>query len=403
MLVHAQPGTIATIAGNGEPAYAGDGGQAVSASLNEPKHLALDGSGHLYIADSENHVIRKLDLHTGLITTIAGCAGDAAPPEDREQMASVASSATADEDPFGEPTDKTEEKFAQLADISGTVRFVAGTSPTVGRCCGDGGPATRATLNFPSAVAVDQTGNLYIADMMNHRIRKVDAMTGIITTLAGTGQHRCSGDGGPAVSATLNEPAAVVVDDKGHLYIADQSNNRVRMVDLDTGVITTVAGSGQAGYTGDGMPASQAGLSGPSGLALGVDGVLYIADTFNGRIRMIDLTTGLIEAVAGDGRDYRYQSLDDEESTTMSRPYGIAADREGNLLITDTDSHLIRRWEKRKKIIARLAGNGLAQFSGDGGPAQASSLNYPFGVAVDSQGNVYIADTFNHRVRKITA
>lgn len=131
--------------------------------------------------------------------------------------------------------------------------------------------------------------------------------------------------------------------------------------------------------------------------------MLYIADTFNGRIRMIDLTTGLIEAVAGDGRDYRYQSLDDEESTTMSRPYGIAADREGNLLITDTDSHLIRRWEKRKKIIARLAGNGLAQFSGDGGPAQASSLNYPFGVAVDSQGNVYIADTFNHRVRKITA
>ncbi|MDA2912171.1 hypothetical protein MYX04_14725, partial [Nitrospiraceae bacterium AH_259_D15_M11_P09] len=158
-------------------------------------------------------------------------------------------------------------------------------SPTAGRCCGDGGPATRSTLNFPSAVAVDQTGNLYIADMMNHRIRKVDAMTGIITTLAGTGQHRCSGDGGPAVSATLNEPAAVVVDDKGHLYIADQSNNRVRMVDLHTGMITTVAGSGQAGYTGDGMPASQAGLSGPSGLALGVDGMLYVADTFNGRIR----------------------------------------------------------------------------------------------------------------------
>lgn len=399
MLAGAKSGTIGTVAGTGEPGHAGDGGAAVLACLNEPKSLAV-GRGCLYIADSENHVIRKVDLVNGLISTVAGRpdATLAAPAD-----AAAADEAPFDDDPLGGPSQAMPEKFAQLGDLSGTVRFVVGAAPKAGRCEGDGGPATKATLNFPSAVALDRQGNLYIADMMNHRVRRVDAQTGIITTVAGTGQHRCSGDGGLATAASLNEPSALVVDDYGHLYIADQSNNRVRRVDAVTGVITTIAGTGQAAYTGDGGPATDSGLAGPSGLALGPDGMLYVADTFNGRIRMIDLSTGLISTVAGDGGEYRYQGHPQEFSTSLSRPYGIALDREGHILVTDSDSHLIRRWDRRKKIIMLVAGNGLARFHGDGGPPQESSLNYPFGVAVDETGNIYIADTFNHRIRVIAA
>jgi len=308
-----------------------------------------------------------------------------------------------EEDPLGGPSQATQEKFAQLADLSGTVRFVVGAPTTGGRFHGDGGPASSATLNFPSAVAVDERGNLYIADTMNYRVRKVDAVTGIISTVAGTGQRRFSGDGGPAVVAALNEPVALAVDGKGHLYIADQSNNRVRMVDLDTEVITTVAGTGEATYSGDGMRSSEAALAGPSGLAVGPDGTLYIADTFNGRIRAVDPETGVIRTVAGDGGEYRYFSQPNEFSASLSRPYGITLDQAGNILITDSDSHLIRRWDRRKKIVSRVAGSGVPQFGGDSGPPQESSLNYPFGVAVDQGGNIYIADTFNHRVRLIAA
>jgi DNA-binding beta-propeller fold protein YncE len=160
---------------------------------------------------------------------------------------------------------------------------------------------------------------------------------------------------------------------------------------------------GETGYTGDGMPAAEAGLSGPSGLAIGPDGGLYVADTFSGRIRRIDPETGLIGTVAGDGGEYRFSGLPNEFSTSLSRPYGIALDGAGNLLITDSDSHLIRRWDRKKKIITRLAGIGRAQFGGDGGDPLHGSLNYPFGVVVDGAGNVYIADTFNHRIRMIAA
>jgi sugar lactone lactonase YvrE len=393
-----QPGTIATIAGNGEPGHAGDNGLAIEACLNEPKSLALFGDRLLYIADAENHAIRRVDLASGVITTVAGQPERGNGPGGPARVQAPAE----DEDPFADPPAGKAENFVQLSDVSGTVRYVVGAVKS-GRFGGDGGPAVQATLNFPGAVAVDRQGNLYIADTMNHRVRKVDAASGVIATIAGTGQHRCSGDGGPATTAALNEPAALAVDDRGNLYIADQSNNRVRKVDVSTGIITTVAGTGETGYTGDGMPATEAGVSGPSGLALGPDGELYIADTFSGRIRRVDPTTGIISTVAGDGGEYRFSGLPNEFSTSLSRPYGIALDRAGNLLITDSDSHLIRRWDRKKKIITRMAGNGQAQFGGDGGDPLAGSLNYPFGVVVDGAGNVYIADTFNHRVRMIAA
>lgn len=403
MLIQAASGTIVTIGGTGEPGFAGDGGPAIEACLNEPKSLTLDDAGRLFIADSENHVIRRVDLETGLISTVAGRAPGTSSHEISLDVSERGSGEAAEEDLLEDPTATTSKPFVQLADLSGTVRFVAGTAPRGGRFQGDGGPAREATCNFPTAVAVDEDGNLYVADTMNHRVRKVDGKTGLITTIAGTGQHRCSGDGGPAVAAALNEPSALVVDRKDQLYIADQSNHRVRKVDLATGNITTVAGTGEAGYTGDGGLAAEAGLAGPSGLALGQDGALYIADTFNGRIRRVDPVSGVISTVAGDGGEFRYQGQPHEFSTSLSRPYSIALDRDGHLLITDSDSHLIRRWDCRQKIIVLVAGNGLAQFAGDGGPAHACSLNYPFGVAIDRRGNLYIADTFNHRIRCIAA
>jgi sugar lactone lactonase YvrE len=389
-------GMIGTVVGTGEPGYSGDGGPAMQAALHEPKCVVHLQRGRLYIADAENHLIRMVDLATGLISTVAGC------PAFIGATTAPVEPAPSSDQPAGDPLGESigAEKFAQLSDLSGTVRFVTGSGPGKSRFAGDGARALEASLNFPSSVVVDSDQNLYIADTMNHRIRKVDGKTGIMTTIAGTGKARYSGDEGLALTAALNEPVALAIDG-GALYIADQSNNRVRRLDLATSRISTVAGTGDAGYSGDGSPAIAAALAGPSGLAIR-DETLYIADTFNGRIRAVDLQTGVIRTVAGDGGEYRYQAANDF-STSLSRPYGIALDLQGNVLITDSDNHLIRRWDTRRKIITTLAGNGVAQFSGDGGPASAGSLNYPFGVAVDGEGNVYIADTFNHRIRMIGA
>ncbi len=396
-----QSGIIETLAGNGEPGYAGDGGPAGAASLNEPKGLCVDQEGNLYIADSENHVVRRVDRATGVITTVAGICS-AGPTGPVEPEPPVAAQTEEDEDPFADVSGDSTKAYTQVTDLSGTVRYVTGGRLAVEHESGDGGPARRARLNFPSAVAVDRAGNLYIADTMNHRVRKVDTATGLITNVAGTGQARYSGDGGPAVQAAINEPTGLAVCDDA-LYIADQSNNRVRRVDLATGVITTIAGDGTAAYSGDQVPAVQASLSGPSGVAVGGDGLLYVADTFNSRIRSVDPTTGQIATVTGDGGPYRYQGPDEPRSSSLSRPAGIAVGHEGSIYMTDSDSHLIRVWDGHTKTIRRLSGTGVAQFGGDGGDALAGSLSYPFGVAVDAAGTVYVADTFNHRIRVLTA
>lgn len=398
MTVSAKSRTISTLAGNGEPGFSGDGGPATAACLNEPKNLGVDQFGNLYIADSENHVVRKVERATGRITTIAGVVLAASP-----ENASVTGSAvedTGEEDPLTDSSTSQSQSFTQLADLSGTVRYVV-NGALAKRFQGDGGLASKAVLNFPTAVAVDAVGHVYIADTMNHRVRRVDAATGMMTTIAGHGQARYSGDGGPAVSAALNEPTALVVDASGHLYIADQSNNRVRVVDLTTGVIDTVAGNGVATYNGDGLPAVEASLAGPSGLAVGLRGELYVADTFNSRIRMIDRQTGLISTVVGDGGEYRYQDQGDRPSTSLSRPYGIAVDGEGHIFVTDSDSHLVRKWDREQKSIMRVAGIGRAGFGGDGGPAEDASLSYPFGIAIDRDGALLVADTFNHRIRAV--
>ena len=392
-------GLIQTVSGTGVPSWSGDGAEALAACLNEPKSLILDTEGNLFIADSENHVVRKIDRKTQCIRTVAGRIQGIDSGAKTVSLAPVAEGV--DGDPFAESGTVDSHAFTQQTDLRGTVRYVVtGTAPAK-RFSGDGGPADQALLNFPTAVVVDRAGHLYIADTLNHRVRRVDAATGVITTVAGLGQPRCLGDGGLAVDAGLNEPAALAVSNGGVLYIADQSNNRVRAVDLATGVIRTVAGTGTAAYNGDGVAATETGLAGPGGLTVGSDGTLFIADSFNGRIRAVDPITGIIRTVVGDGGEYKYQGPDEPPSRSLSRPSGIALDEEGNLYFTDSDNHLVRRWDRITGGIDRIAGVGVASYGGDEGAALEASLNYPFGIIMDRAGHLLVADTFNHRICEI--
>jgi sugar lactone lactonase YvrE len=393
-------GLIRTVAGIGAPGWSGDGAGALAACLNEPKSLTLDTEGNIIIADSENHVVRKIDWKTGCIKTVAGCLQRI--ESDQKAVSPTPTVEEAEDDPLAEIGRVDLHAVNQETDLSGTVRYIATGLPLVSRFSGDGAPADQAQLNFPTAVAVDRAGDLYIADTLNHRVRRVDAETGVITTVAGIGRPRYSGDGGAAVDAGLNEPAALAVSKDGVLYIADQSNNRVRALDLATGVIRTVAGTGVAAYNGDGIAATETGLAGPSGLALADDGTLFIADSFNARVRAVDPVTGLIRTIVGDGAEYKYQGPDEPPNRSLSRPSGIALDEQGNIFLTDSDNHLVRRWDRITGGIERIAGVGRASYGGDEGAALEAGLSYPFGIVVDRAGHVLVADTFNHRIREMT-
>ncbi|MFI5112212.1 MAG: choice-of-anchor D domain-containing protein [Terriglobales bacterium] len=283
-------------------------------------------------------------------------------------------------------------------DTSGTITTVAGGGsgcPGQTDSVGDGCPATSAALNDPAGVAVDSAGNLYIAEE-NNRIRKVDA-SGTITTVAGNGTAGYSGDGGPATSAKLSYPYGVAVDRAGNLYIADVYNNRVRKVDA-SGIITTVAGNGTGGYSGDGGPAISAELY-PQGVAVDSAGNLYIGDS-NNLIRKVD-ASGVITTVAGNGTPGYSGDNGPATSAQLYDPYGVAVDSAGNLYIADQRNQRIRKVDA-SGTITTVAGDGTEGYGGDNGPATSAELDYPHGVAVDSAGNLYIADAFNNRIRKVT-
>ena len=265
---------------------------------------------------------------------------------------------------------------------------------------GDGGAATAAQFLFPNGVATDAAGNLYIADFGNHRIRKVSA-NGIITTIAGTGTYGFSGDGGVATSAQLYEPSGVATDAAGNLYIADFGNNRIRKVS-DNGIITTIAGTGTSGFSGDGGVATSAELNFPIGVATDAAGNLYIADTGNNRIRKVS-AKGIITTIAGTGT---YGFTGDggvATSAELYEPNLVATDAAGNLYIADSCNNRIRKVSDNG-IITTIAGTGVfGKFSGDGGGATSAHLYEPISVATDAAGNLYIADTFNKRIRKVSA
>lgn len=366
-------GSIYTIAGCGRIGFEGDSGDAKLARLNEPKGLAIGVGGSFYIADSENGLIRLVNSE-GNISTIAGSL-ESDSKEEKEN------------EPCGSENKR----------VLASVPRKAGMGEDL---IGDGNVSTSAKLSFPSAIAPDQNGNLYISDTYNHRIRKLDIKNGIISTVVGNGRDGFKGDKGPATEASLSEPTGIVLDQEGNIYIADLRNNKIRKVEKATGIINTFAGNGDDFFTGDDAPAVDAALSGPGGLAIDKKGNIYIADTFNNCIRMVDAKTGIISTVAGDGDRYKYNQMG-TSTKSLSRPYSIAIDSEGNIYTTDSDNHLIRRIDKKSGEITNIAGNGKIGISPDGTPSNEAMLNYPFGLAIDSDNNIYVADTFNHRIRKI--
>ncbi len=288
--------------------------------------------------------------------------------------------------------------FAQAPVISlspgGTIHTVAGTGQAA--FSGDNAAATSATLALPFGMTADGSGNIFIADTNNHRVRRIDT-SGNITTVAGNGQQGFTGDGGPATSAALNQPSAVALDAADNLYIADSSNHRIRKV--SNGTITTLAGNGTAGFSGDSGAATSAALNFPQGVAVDAAGDVYIADTKNHRIRKV--TSGTISTIAGNGDQNFAGDNGPAINASLDTPSAVVVDASGNVFVADTENHRIRK--VAGGTITTLAGNGSAAYTGDGGPATSAALAYPLGVAADGSGSVFIADSDNNVIRRVSA
>jgi trimeric autotransporter adhesin len=399
-------GVLTVVAGNGNAGLSGDGGTAGSASLNYPHAVTVDPLGSIYIADTYNNLIRQVSNFipsvSGTIATFAGngagaFAGDGGPAPGGQFPQPFGASLNS---PQGVATDSKGNLY--IADtLNNRIRMVSGgtISTFAGNGApefsGDGGLATAASLNQPMGVAVDAAGNVYIADTGNNRIRMVTK--GTIATLAGDGVPGFS-NGVSATTAALQFPQGVAVDSKGNVFIADTANNCIR--EVSGGTIATVAGttSPTPGFSGDGGPATSASLSSPQGVAVDSGGNVYIADTGNGRIRKV--SGGTIATIAGSG-SFRFSGDGNPaNAATLSDPQRVAVDSQGNVYIADTGNNRVRRVSGG--TIATVAGNGNQGFSGDTGLATAASLNSPLGLTVDSSGNLYIADTGNNRVRMVT-
>jgi sugar lactone lactonase YvrE len=339
--------TITTVVGNGVAGFSGDNGPALNAELNLPQGLVVDLVGNLYIADSFNGRVRRVDRITGRIRTVAG---------------------------------------------NGDPGFD-----------GDGGPATAAQLGSPVALALDLAGNLYICQT-GGRIRRVSALTGIITTVAGGGTQ--TGENIPATQAQLTGPHGVAVDTNGDLYIADSNASRVRRVDHDSGRIVTVAGTGSLGDSGDGGPAVQATLDVPASLAFDSSGNLYIGEIFGSRVRRIDRRTGVITTFAGTGSAGFSGDGGPATQAQFSALVALAFDPLGNLYIADSSNERIRRVDGQTHIVTTIAGSGphgsgIGGFGGDGGPANQALLNAPSGLAFSVSQGLLISDQNNNRVRLV--
>ena len=341
----AQTNVISTVAGTGSAGYSGDGGPATNAQLNAPFGVAVDASGNLYIAEWSNHRVRKVDA-SGVITTIAGIG--------------------------------------------------------VGGFGGDGGPATQAAVNSPEGVAVDAAGNIYIADSFNNRVRKIDT-SGVITTIAGTGAPRYTGEG-DATQVGLNDPSGVAADNNGNLYIADNSSHRIRKLVLATGTISTFAGTGVGGFSGDGGPATAAQLYNPTHLTVDRAGNVYIADYTNNRVRKVNVATGIITTVAGTatfgGQGAYAGDGGPATSAQFNKVSGVAIDPAGNLYIVDAQNKRVRKVNGNTGIVTTIAGGGK---NGDGCNSETAALGFPLDVALTPSGsNLFVDDYADNRIRMIT-
>ncbi len=341
------PGTIQTVAGDSQWIYRGDGQPATASPIFLPFGIAVDGGGNLFIADSNNNRIRRVDAHSGLMSTYAGNGN-------------------------------------------------AGAS-------GDGGAATSASVNQPTSIVIDGAGNLYFTDSANHAVRRVDAGSGIITTVAGRlGIQGYTGDGGAATSALLNTPDGLALDSSGVLYVADSGNNVVRRVDPVTGRITGFAGNHVAAYLGDGGPATSASLSAPWSITVSPIGEVYIADQSNHAIRKVALN-GTIATVIGNGTSGFSGDGGPGSGATLNSPASVAIDVAGNLYIADSGNNRVRKVNASTGIISTVVGNSTESFSGDGGPADQAGLYGPYALVLDGAGDLLISDVFHNRIREISS
>ena len=391
-------GIITTVAGNWMCGYSGDGGPATAAELFYSAGVAVDSAGDLFIADSGNDRIREMNYGTGVITTVAG--GGVGGDGGHATAAELPYAASVVVDSVGDlfVVDTSNDRIREVNHATGVITTVAGGGD---QGLGDNGPATAAQLNNPESVAVDSAGDLFIADSGNERVREVNLSTGIITTVAGNGVEGYSGDGGQATAAELVWPQDLAVDSAGDLFIADPDNECVREVNYGTGVITTVAGNGTQGYSGDNGPATDAELGHPEGVAVDSAGDLFIADNWNDRIRKVNYGTGVITTVAGNGTQGYSGDNGPATAAELDYPEGVAVDSAGDLFIVDFFNNRIREVNYATGLITTVAGNGTVGYSGDNGPVTAAYLWNPSGVAVDSAGDLFIADTDNNRVREV--
>ena len=447
-------GQITTFAGTGFKGFSGDGSAAVNAQLAYPAGLASDSAGNVYIYDTGNNVIRKVDAN-GIISTFAGTpgaggsSGDGGPATHAHLFLQAFGGLAVDSTGDVYISDTKNSVVRKVTVSTGIINTIAGVIGQPGNS-GDGGPATNARLKFPAGLTFDAKGHLLIADAHNCNIRRL-AHDGTISTVVGTGQKGATGDGGPAAAATLNAPHDIAFG-QGSLYIADTDNHKIRMVSSATLNISTLAGSGTPGYSGDGGPATAAQLDFPTGVAVDSSGTVYIVDNFNNRVRTVQ--AGTIHEFAG--ADHAQGDGGKATGALLYFPQSFAWDASGNLYIADTGNNKIRKVTPDGKIstvagtgafqdsgdggpaiaagvnqpeavivdssgnllistfsqvrkvdsqgnISTVAGSAVAQdFTGDGGPATAATLNFPIGMALDAAGNLYIADSNNHRIRKVS-
>ncbi|MHB8718512.1 MAG: NHL repeat-containing protein [Candidatus Dormibacteria bacterium] len=393
-------GTLTTLAGTGAFSHSGDGGPATQAAIAAPTGLCLDAFGHLDVVEHGQSTVRSIDLSTGVITTIAGEAGnpgfsgDGGPATaaqlDYPQDISCASDGTlyvADSGSF---------RVREIS-TSGVISTLAGNGNQ--GSTGDGGPSTSAEVGYMYGIAAGASGDVYLSDSPFNRVRLI--RNGVITTVVGDGTPGYSGDGGVPSSAEVNNPSGLSYDN-GVLYVADEYNQRVRAV---SSLITTVSGNGTIAWGGDGGPATDAQLRGPADVALGGDGSMYIADAFNDRVRRVS-PEGIVTTFAGNGLDPGVDpsgSIGDGGPATQAMlysPQGVAVGPDGSVYVAEMLGARVRRIAP-DGTITTYAGDGKAGFSGDGGPASAAEIEFPIGIAVNRAGDLYIADSFNNRVRVV--
>lgn len=397
--IDAATGIITTVAGNGTAGYSGDGAGAAAATLSYPKGLAFDTGGNLYIADSNNHRVRRIAAGSGIITTVAGSGASFGPANDgglataAVVMAPVGVVFNAAGDLF--ISEQWGHRVRKVFTANGLITTIAGDGTS--GSSGDNVAATAAQLDQPQGIAFDGSSNLYIADLINNRVRKVAAAGGIVTTFAGRGNV----EGTAALSTPLYLPQAMVMDAAGNLYVAENANQRVRKIAAGTGIVTTIAGGGPCCSSGNGGPATSAYAQYPTALALDGTGNLYLGD--GNSVRKVALSTGIITNFAGNGT-YNQFGGDGGPATSAAIGYvsSLAVDGSGNVFIADGNNPRIRKVATGSGIISTIAGTGIGGFSGDSGPATSAQIGSVQAMAFDAAGNLHLADPFGSRVRKIT-